>query len=68
MEASTREVRMGEIEGRRSKEGSRKKARGKREGKEEKTEKGENSRSKESSRGVGDMEEGGGSGKVRSRS
>jgi len=55
VEASTREARIGETEGRRSKGGSRKKKRGKREGKEEETKKGENSRSKESSRGVGDM-------------
>ena len=48
MEASTREVGMGETEGRRSKGGSRKKKRGKREGKEEETKKGENGGGKES--------------------
>ena len=50
VEASTREVRMGETEGRRSKRGNRKKK-----GKEEETKKGENSRDKKSSRGVEDM-------------
>ena len=50
VEASTREVRMGETEGRRSKRGN-----GKKKGKEKETKKGENSRGKESSRGVEDM-------------
>jgi len=50
VEASTREVRMGETEGRRSKREN-----GKKKGKEEETKKGENSRGKESSRGVKDM-------------
>ena len=58
---------MEEIEGRRSKGGSREKERGKREGEEEETEKGENGGSKESSRGVGDMGRRGESGEVRSR-
>ena len=66
VEANTREVRMGEAEGRRSKEGSREKERGKR--KEEETEKGENGRSKESSGGVGDMGRRRGGGEVRGRS
>jgi len=51
VEASTREVRMGETEGRRSKRGN-----GKKKGKKEETKKGENSRDKESNRGVEDME------------
>ena len=55
VETSTREVRIGETEGRRSKRGSRKKEREKREGKEEETKKRENGGGKESSRGVGDM-------------
>ena len=50
VEASTREVRMGETEGRRSKRGN-----GKKKEKEKETKKGENSRGKESSRGVEDM-------------
>ena len=54
---------MGETKGRRGKGGSREK-----EEKEEETEKGENGRSKESSRGVGDMRGEGRSGKVRSGS
>ena len=53
VKASVREVRMGETKGRRGKRRSRKKEEGK--GKEEETEKGENSRSKESSRRMGDM-------------
>jgi len=53
VEASTRKVRMGETERRRSERKSKEKERGKREEKE--TEKGKNGRSKESSRGVGDM-------------
>ena len=52
VKASVREVRMGETKGRRGKR-SREKEGGK--GKEEETEKGENSRSKESSRRMGDM-------------
>ena len=54
VEASTREVGMGETERRRGKRGSREKEGGKIKGKEEETEK-ENSRSKESSRGMGNM-------------
>ena len=53
VEASIREVRMGETKGRRGKRGSREKEGEK--GEEEETEKGENSGSKKSSRRVGDM-------------
>jgi len=53
VEASTREVGMGETERRRSEGGSREKERGKRE--KEETKEGKNSRRKESSGGVGDM-------------
>ena len=53
VETSAGEVRMGEVEGRRSKRGSRKTKRGK--GKEEETKERKNGRSKKSSRGVGDM-------------
>ena len=53
VETSTREIRVGKAEGRRSKRGSRKKERGK--GEEEETEKGRSSRSKEGSRRVGNM-------------
>ena len=53
VEASIREVRMGETKGRRGKRGSREKEGGK--GEEEETEKEENGGSKESSRRMGDM-------------
>ena len=53
VEASVREVGMGETKGRRGKRESREKEEGK--GEEEETEKGGNGRSKESSRRVGDM-------------
>jgi len=53
VEASTREVGMGETEERGSKGRSREEER--RERQKEEVEKGEDSRSKESSRGVGDM-------------
>jgi len=62
VEASIREVGMGKTEGRRSKGGSRKEKEGKEE--EEETEKGKNSGSKESSGGIGNMEQGRGSGEV----
>ena len=55
VEASTREVRVGETERGRDKGGSRKEERGKRERKEEKTEEGEDDGSKESSGRVGNM-------------
>ena len=53
METGAGEVRMGEAERRRSKEGGRKTKR--RKEKEEEIEEGENYRSKESSGGVGNM-------------
>jgi len=53
VEASTKKVGIEEAEGRRSKGGSRKEER--RERQKEEAEKGEDSRSKESSRGVGDI-------------
>ena len=53
VEAGAREIGVGEVEGRGSKGGSRKKERGK--GEEEETEKGKNSGSQKSSRRVGDM-------------
>ena len=53
VEASAREVGMGETKERRDRRGSREKERGK--GEEEETEKGENSGSKKSSRRMGDM-------------
>ena len=55
VEASTREVGMGEIERGRDKGKSREKEGGKRKEKEEKTKKGENDGSKESSRRMGNM-------------
>ena len=53
METSTREVRMGEIEGRRGKGGSRKKK--ERKGEKEETKKGKTNGDKESSGGMGNM-------------
>ena len=53
VEASIREVRMGETKGRRDKRGSREKERGK--GEKEETEKEKNGGSKESSRRMEDM-------------
>jgi len=53
VEASAREVGMGETKGRRGKRGSREKEEEKRE--EEETKKGENSGSKESSGGMGNI-------------
>ena len=53
VEASTREVRMGETKGTRGKGREGEKKRGKEE--EEEIEKGKNSGSKESSRGMGNM-------------
>ena len=53
VEASTREVRMGETKERRGKRRKEEKKRGKEE--EEETEKGKNSGSKESSRGMGNI-------------
>ena len=53
VEASAREVGMGETKGRRGKRGSREKKGEK--GEKEETEKGENGGSKESSRGMGNI-------------
>jgi len=53
VEASSRKVRMGKIEGRRSERRSRKEMRGK--GKEKEAEKRKDSGSEENSRGVGNM-------------
>ena len=53
VEASAREVRMGETKGRRDKGRKGEKKRGK--GEEKKIEKGKNSGSKEGSRGIGNM-------------
>ena len=55
VEASTREVRIGETEGGRGKRESREKEGGKREGKEKKTKKGENNGNKESSGRIGNI-------------
>jgi len=55
VETSTRKIRVGKIEGRRGKRGSREEEGGKREGKEEEIEERENHGGKESSRGVENM-------------
>ena len=66
VETGTREVGVGEAEGRREKGGSRKKKR--RKGEEEETKEGESGRSKENSKRVGNMGRGRGGSKVRSGS
>ena len=65
VEAKTRKVRMAKTKRRRKKRRSRKEARRERREKEEKTKEGRNSRSKECSKIIGDLEQERRSGKVK---
>ena len=65
VEARIGEVRMGKTEGRRSERGDRKKMEGKR--KEKEAEKGKDSRSKEISRGMGNLRQKRGGSEIRDR-